>query len=699
MMRPRLRDLAVIVMAALGAAALLASPAGVWLRGPSLDLTYPLRHLLFGPQAVPQLSHAVVIAIDEATYRTPPFSETPQAAWPPILAPVLNAIAAEAAVVGFDVVYPTTLDAFQRGFERDFLIAMRNAARVDRLVLGKVQHSELPILPHASQQVAVGGGRNIRALNVFEDPDGIIRRVPLEFTTADGGRETGLAAELAQRRAGAVLNRDARGSYTLGSRRIATDAGGNILVGFNTGAGDVPSYSLADLQACAAAGNTGYFRQHFAGRVVLVGTVLDVEDRRLTSKRLVTAADGANPPPPCILPRPQPSPHVRDSIPGVFIHAAAINNLLDGAELKEWPVAGLFTAALLVALASGLAVFYLPLLPGIAAALGGGLLLPFMAALLLRHGNAMPWLNIAVALLLVVGATIAYRFMVADRDKRLIARLFSLYLPAAMVERMVASGRLPGLGGEEREVTILFSDIAGFTSIAESCTPAELVQALNGYFSTMTAIIEGHGGFVDKYIGDAIVAVFGAPLNDPKHAAHALRAALHMRDALRRDPERFAVKGRVLNTRIGLNTGRALIGNIGSPRRFNYTAMGDAVNLAARLEGANKQYGTTILASEMTMLAAGGTVLARPIDSVQVVGRSGAVKIYEPLARRGRADARQNEILTAYAAAFDAVAAGDAAAAKAVLQSLPDDAAAQLWRQRLDRDPGAGVTPRALTEK
>lgn len=699
MNRPRLRDLAVIAAAALGAAVLLASPAGIWLRGPSLDLAYPLRHLLFGPQAEPTQSHAVVVAIDEATYRTPPFSETPQAAWPPLLAPVLNAIAAEAAAIGFDVVYSTSLDSFQRGFERDFLIALRNAARANRLVLGKVQHSQQPILPHQAQQIAVGGGRNIRALNVFEDPDGIIRRVPLDFPTADGGRETGIAAELAQRRLGQPLTRDDAGHYTLGTRRIDADGEGNILVGFNTGPGDIPSYALADLQACAAAGNTEYFRQHFAGRVVLVGTVLDVEDRRLTSKRLVTAPDGANPPPSCILPRPSAAPYARDSIPGVYIHAAAINNLLDGGELREWSSSAVFIVAAMAALAGGLAVFYLPLLPGLAAALGGGLLLPFTAAALLRQGIAMPWLNVAVALLLLLGASIAYRFMVADRDKRLIARLFSLYLPAAMVERMVASGRLPSLGGEEREVTILFSDIAGFTSISETCSPAELVQALNGYFSTMTAIIEEHGGFVDKYIGDAIVAVFGAPLDDRKHAVHALRAAMHMRDALQREPERFAVKGRPLHTRIGLNSGRALIGNIGSPRRFNYTAMGDAVNLAARLESANKQYGTTILASEMTMLAAGDAVLARPIDSVQVVGRSAAVRIFEPLARQGRADARQNEILTAYAAAYGAVASGDAVAATAILKALPDDKAAQLWRQRLDGDPGAGVTPRALTEK
>ena len=229
----------------------------------------------------------------------------------------------------------------------------------------------------------------------------------------------------------------------------------------------------------------------------------------------------------------------------------------------------------------------------------------------------------------------------ADRDRRLIARLFSLYLPPVVVERMVAGGRMPELGGEEREVTVLFSDIAGFTAISEACDPATLVQALNTYFSSMTNIIEDHGGFVDKYIGDAIVAVFGAPVADARHAEQAMRAAIQMRDTLQADPQRFSVAGHVMKTRIGLNTGRVLIGNIGSPRRFNYTAMGDAVNLASRLEGANKAYGTAILVSEDTMAAAGDAIVARRVDTVRVVGRAQPVRLFEPLAPRETADAEQ----------------------------------------------------------
>jgi adenylate cyclase len=683
----RRRDLAVISALALAMAALSASPLAGALRGLSLDLAFPLRHALFGPLAPPDKSHVVVIAIDEETYRRPPFADTPQAAWPPLLAPVLNAVAPEAPVIGFDIVWSTSLDGFQRGFERDFLVALRNAARAGKLVMGKVQHSQQPILPHAGQQVAAGGGANIRALNLFEDGDGIIRRLPLGFRTAEGS-EPGFAYELAQ-----------RSGLARALPAIATDAEGNLGLNFNTGSGDIPTYSLADLQACAQAGKTEYFRQHFAGKTVLFATVLDVEDRRLTAKRLATAPDGANAPPRCV--HPAMGLHgslVRDSLPGVYIHAAAINNLLDGTELRDWPTPAVFALALLLALVAALLAFRLPLLIGIAVVLGLALLQPVAAAVLLQAASVLPWLNLVAALLLSLGAAIAFRFLVSDRDKRQLAKVFSLYLPPALVQKMLASGTQPALGGEERDVTVLFSDIAGFTGISEACDPATLVQGLNTYFSAMTAIIEDHGGFVDKYIGDAIVAVFGAPLDDSKHASHAVRAALHMQAALAREPERFSIAGRPLRTRIGLNTGMVLIGNIGSPRRFNYTAIGDAVNLAARLEGANKAYGTGILASDATMAAAGDGILARPVDTVRVVGRRQPVTLFEPLARRHRAGDLQQRQAAVFADVQAALAQGELARAGELLRELPaEDAAAQKLGKRIAALP-AGVTWPGVTD-
>ena len=200
---------------------------------------------------------------------------------------------------------------------------------------------------------------------------------------------------------------------------------------------------------------------------------------------------------------------------------------------------------------------------------------------------------------------------------------FALYLAPAVIDKMMASNKPPALGGEMRNVTVYFSDIADFSSIAGEDLARRAGAAMNEYLSAMTDIIEAHGGFVDKYIGDAIVAVFGAPLDDPDHAAQrgARRAAL--RGAARRArPVARRVPGRALRQRIGLNSGEALVGNIGSRRRFNYTVMGDTVNLASRLEGANKFFGTAILASEMTMAAAGDAFAWRELDAIRVKGRA-----------------------------------------------------------------------------
>jgi len=209
---------------------------------------------------------------------------------------------------------------------------------------------------------------------------------------------------------------------------------------------------------------------------------------------------------------------------------------------------------------------------------------------------------------------------------------------------------LPVLGGETRDVTVFFSDLAGFASISEKMTPAELVAFMNEYLSAMTDIVESKGGYVDKYIGDSIVAVFGAPADDSDHASNAARAALGCRaclDELNRDSAAF--KGYDVAHRMGLNSGAALVGNIGSRRRFNYSVMSDAVNVASRLEGANKYYGTTIAASEMTVALTGSTFTWRELDAIRVKGRATPVKIYELLAEAGEETPQQAAAATAYA--------------------------------------------------
>jgi class 3 adenylate cyclase len=254
------------------------------------------------------------------------------------------------------------------------------------------------------------------------------------------------------------------------------------------------------------------------------------------------------------------------------------------------------------------------------------------ATIVFRGGLVMPTLQPLTAALASLALGIGYRTTIVDRDKRLLRQSFALYLAPAIIDGMLASNRPPRLGGELRTVTIFFSDVVGFSALSEGLRPNEVVALMNTYLSAMTDIIESQCGFVDKYIGDAIVAVFGAPADDPDHAAAATRAALRCQ---RRLAELNAADGpfaaRPLAQRIGLNTGEVLVGNIGSHRRFNYTVMGDAVNLASRLEDANRDHGTSILAAHATVAAAGPGFAWRELGEIQVRGREGVVRIHEAL--------------------------------------------------------------------
>jgi adenylate cyclase len=207
---------------------------------------------------------------------------------------------------------------------------------------------------------------------------------------------------------------------------------------------------------------------------------------------------------------------------------------------------------------------------------------------------------------------------------------------------------------------------------------------MNEYLSAMTDIIEEQGGFVDKYIGDAIVAVFGAPLDDPDHATHAVHAALRCAARL---PElgrvAAAFNHQAVRQRIGLNSGEALVGNIGSQRRFNYTVMGDMVNLASRLESANRFYGTTIMASAATMALTGSAFLWREIDAIRVKGRTGSVKVFEPLGIAGKVTAERSARALAHAEGLARLRARDfAGAAEIFVKSAEHDQASALFAAR-----------------
>jgi adenylate cyclase len=230
-------------------------------------------------------------------------------------------------------------------------------------------------------------------------------------------------------------------------------------------------------------------------------------------------------------------------------------------------------------------------------------------------------------------AIVSYRFFFEEREKRKVQSAFQQYVAPSIISQLLERPELLQLGGEEKELTALFSDIRGFTSLSEGLPPAELVEWLNEYLSEMTEVIFRHWGTLDKYIGDAIMAFWGAPYPQADHPERACRAALDMLKMLEKLHTRREPEGRPrMKIGIGIHTGPMLVGNMGSRRRFNFTIMGDNVNLASRLEGINKEFGTHLIISETTYQAVRSLMVARELDYIRVKGKKRPVRIYELLA-------------------------------------------------------------------
>jgi adenylate cyclase len=322
---------------------------------------------------------------------------------------------------------------------------------------------------------------------------------------------------------------------------------------------------------------------------------------------------------------------LENDVPLVTIHAAMMNALLQHrfyAKWQTWPVLGLI---------AGIA-----LLLGIAACFKHNRLLYFAGAIVFVGLFFLAWHEITRFSLfplmsvlrgvgviffgLVIGLQVA-----TSKDQAFIRNAFSKYVPERVVSQLLANPDQLQLGGEERELTVMFCDLVGFTTISEKIAPPQLVRLLNDYFSEMTDIILEEGGIIDKYLGDAIMAEFGAPLNLPDHPVRAVHTALKMQKKLGEMKKSSSLTGLPsLHCRIGINTGAMVVGNMGSHQTFDYTVIGDAVNLASRLESANKFYGTSLMVSEAThSQLTPGIFRTRLLDIIKVKGKSRAISVYE----------------------------------------------------------------------
>ncbi|HEY3198188.1 MAG TPA: adenylate/guanylate cyclase domain-containing protein, partial [Nitrospirales bacterium] len=337
--------------------------------------------------------------------------------------------------------------------------------------------------------------------------------------------------------------------------------------------------------------------------------------------------------------------------PGVLIHMTGLDNILTGDFMRRAPYWFFLATTLVLCLATAWSFMLLRqqilkfmVMPALAIAYYGLAVHAFKS-----HGL---WLELAhpegaIAFTFALAASVEY--LTEGRQRRQLRAAFDKYMAPEVVDEIMRHPEIK-LGGERKELSILFSDIAGFTTISERLRPEELVELLNEYLSAMTDIIRRQRGNVNKYLGDGIMAIFGAPLGEPTHATLACYAALDSQEALAKLRADWKARGLPeVAARIGINTGEVVVGNMGSQARLEYTVMGDHVNLASRLEGASKFYDTAILIGPRTYELAQSDIEAREVDLLRVKGKHEPVVVYELLARKGGVDPVRHQMVEAYA--------------------------------------------------
>ncbi len=477
-------------------------------------------------------------------------------------------------------------------------------------------------------------------LSSLSDADGVIRRLPLLQLYQGSLYETfGLAvARLASRVPAIRLayadkekNALALESIQLGTHKIPIDSDVAALVPYRGRQRSFPYVSASDVLQGKVAPEV------LAGAIVLVGTTAPgLNDLRTTP--------------------------MQESYPGVEVHANLIAGILDD-EVKERPTSAAGFEAVQLALVTLLLVLALPALKPLAATLlTVGLMASHVAVNLYLWDSANLSLPVASTLLLMAVLFVfnmSYGFFVEARGKRLITGLFGQYVPPELVDEMAKDPGAYSLAGESRELTVLFSDVRGFTTISEGLDPTQLTELMNEFLTPMTQVIHRHRGTIDKYMGDAIMAFWGAPVDDPRHARHALQAAMAMIAGLDALQDGFKAKGwPPIKIGVGLNTGEMTVGNMGSEFRLAYTVMGDAVNLGSRLEGLTKEYGVQIIVSEFTRCAVPDFAY-RELDCVRVKGKDKPVGIYEPIGLISECSGAMLEELARHEAALRAYRAQD----------------------------------------
>lgn len=509
-------------------------------------------------------------------------------------------------------------------FRYPMILSSAQAPDAERFIMA---HTPEPNLDLLADVAASAGFFSLRS-----DPDGVLRWMPLVIRAGEDFYPP-LAMMVAWHHLGRPqlrvhVGRHGVDGVQLGDRFIPTDEAGQLLINYLGPSRTIQQFSVTDILNGKVAPGT------FKDRAVLIGaTALGIHDLRSTP--------------------------FSPLFPGMEVQGTVVDNIITGRFLARPEWSRIFDVLAIVVF-GGVVGFALPRLSALNGLVFAAVVfVGYIVAARWLFTHAQVWLNVVYPLLALTGtytALTAYHYVTEQRERKKVKETFSQYVAPTVVEEVLKDPRRLKLGGDEKVLTVLFSDLEGFTRYSERYSPAEMVDMLGDYYNSMTEQIFTHGGTLTSYVADEVMAIFGAPLEQPDHAHRACATALAMRAQRRALAEEWGRVGRPrLRARTGINSGAMLVGNLGSRYRFAYGALGDHVNLASRIEGLNKVYGTEIILAENTARLVDGAFVVRELDTVRVLGRTQPVRIYELMAGAGTAlSPEQQQVLALYAAGLEA---------------------------------------------
>jgi len=612
-----------------------------WVDGLFYDLSLATHGVRPGTGGEP----VAVIAMDRGSLDSEELAATPRVLFGPFWAKLIDGLAeAQVKAIGFDIIFSYSANRFpalDAQYDRGFYDAL--ARHHDRLVLARSARQPVaaPVEAAVYDLDSNDEPAAIAFAELIVDSDGVQRRVSPYLHTSDGQLLPTLSAALLAR-----AHTPAMPDPVLLAPAAALET--------------IPTYRLIDVMRCLDQ-RPAAIAEAFSGKIVLIGSNLPEEDRKRTPDRFmeqppVRLGESGE----CHLGRLGASHAEGGTTPGVFVHAAAVQSVMTGNLIRPVPLIGRASAAVLASLGGSLLGFavapWLAVL-GVTALAAACFAL---AAVLLAFGF---WLPIAVpAVAAIVSMVLAYlvRFLIEERRRHRVQHAFSHYLAPSIVDRLAESEAELRLGGERREITVMFADLSGFTALSTRLPPEELMAVTNTYHAMMVEAVEATGGYVNQFLGDAVMAIWGAPLADPDHAASAARAALRIVEKIMQAKAEADARGVAgYAVKIGINTGPTVVGNVGAPKRYNYTAVGETVNIAARLESVPEDYGCRIVVGPATAAAIADRFVLCELDWIKVKGKDEAFSIFQLIGEQSTVDTAEIRYPEQYRAGLERYRAGD----------------------------------------